>query len=204
MKEEILEPRTGEAALQGRPIQPMGPKLFRWAVTVAIVVPVLWSATGLEISVDRILSAPSDIWAILRQLVPDLSAEERDLMAFAGIRESTQKGLEHLGGKGCPGEVVEKEERSRAKHCHVIHAVGHQVLPHPIMPAQGRVEHNLGSEAVAGGHKGLLPLVREREEAAEVAGVSDDFVAEGGANARPESFQSGLHTVDVDACVFIG
>ena len=75
MKEEVLEPSTGQPADQERPIAPVGPRVFRWAVTVAIVVPVLWSAAGLEISSDRLLSAPGDTWAILRQLVPDLSAE---------------------------------------------------------------------------------------------------------------------------------
>jgi phosphonate transport system permease protein len=54
---------------------PTGPRIFRAAITVAVVFPLLWGAAGLELSLERILSAPSDIWVIVRQLVPDLSAE---------------------------------------------------------------------------------------------------------------------------------
>ncbi len=75
MTEEVLEPRTGEARPGERPKQPVGPRVFRAAITFAIVLPVLWSAAGLEVSLDRLLSAPGDIWAIVRQLVPELSAE---------------------------------------------------------------------------------------------------------------------------------
>ena len=58
-----------------RPNLPRGPRIFRILVTVAIVVPVLWSATGLDISIERMANAPADIWLIVRQLVPDLSSE---------------------------------------------------------------------------------------------------------------------------------
>jgi phosphonate transport system permease protein len=59
-----------------RPSAPIGPKLFRWVITVAVVVPALWSAAGLGVSVDRVLSAPADIWNIVHRLVPpDLSPE---------------------------------------------------------------------------------------------------------------------------------
>jgi phosphonate transport system permease protein len=59
-----------------RPKRPLGPRVFRWAVAVAILVPALWSALGLNLSVQRLLDAPSDIWTIVTQLFPpDLSAE---------------------------------------------------------------------------------------------------------------------------------
>lgn len=59
-----------------RPKQPIGPKVFRWAITVAIVVPTIWGALGLNVSLDRLLSAPGDVWAIMRRLAqPDLSPE---------------------------------------------------------------------------------------------------------------------------------
>lgn len=63
------------AARTERPEPPIGPRIFRAAVTLAIVLPAIWSAAGLNISVDRILGAPGDIWAILRQMFPDLGAE---------------------------------------------------------------------------------------------------------------------------------
>ncbi|MEE9299137.1 MAG: phosphonate ABC transporter, permease protein PhnE [Acidimicrobiia bacterium] len=65
-----------QAPEQARPKRPGGQRIFRWVVAVAIIVPALWSAMGLNISLDRLLSAPGDVWAILIRLArPDLSAE---------------------------------------------------------------------------------------------------------------------------------
>jgi phosphonate transport system permease protein len=59
-----------------RPKRPLKPRVFRWLVAAAIVIPVLWSALGLNISREQLLSAPSDVWTIVRQLVPpDLSSQ---------------------------------------------------------------------------------------------------------------------------------
>ncbi|MBI5158104.1 MAG: phosphonate ABC transporter, permease protein PhnE [Acidimicrobiia bacterium] len=59
-----------------RPRQPLGPRLFRIGMTVVIIVPTLWGALGLDVSLDRILGAPADVWAIARRLAePDLGAE---------------------------------------------------------------------------------------------------------------------------------
>ena len=59
-----------------RPKQPIGPRLFRVGMTIAIIVPTLWGALGLDVSLDRLLSAPADVWAIVRRLAqPDLGAE---------------------------------------------------------------------------------------------------------------------------------
>ncbi|MEX2322320.1 MAG: phosphonate ABC transporter, permease protein PhnE [Acidimicrobiia bacterium] len=69
---------THEAMASGalRPREPRGPKIFRWVIGIAIVVPFLWSAAGLNVSIDRLLSAPADIWNIVhRMFPPDLSPE---------------------------------------------------------------------------------------------------------------------------------
>jgi phosphonate transport system permease protein len=59
-----------------RPKEPIGPKVFRWVIAVAVVVPAIWGALGLDVSVDRLLSAPGDVWAIIRRLAqPDLGPE---------------------------------------------------------------------------------------------------------------------------------
>ncbi len=58
-----------------RPAVPVGPRLFRLGITIAIIVPTIWSALGLEISIERLTNAPQDIWNIVHRLVPDLSAE---------------------------------------------------------------------------------------------------------------------------------
>ena len=63
-----------EAAV--RPSVPIGPRVFRWFIAVAIIVPAVWGALGLNISLDRLISAPADVWNVLYRLgQPDLSAE---------------------------------------------------------------------------------------------------------------------------------
>jgi phosphonate transport system permease protein len=50
--------------------------VFRWVVAIVVIVPAIWGALGLNVSLDRLLAAPGDIWAILRRLAdPDLSPE---------------------------------------------------------------------------------------------------------------------------------
>ncbi|HSM02189.1 MAG TPA: phosphonate ABC transporter, permease protein PhnE [Acidimicrobiia bacterium] len=59
-----------------RPDRPLWPRLIRWAVAAVILVPVVWSALGLNVSLDRLLSAPGDILRLLINLAqPELSAE---------------------------------------------------------------------------------------------------------------------------------
>lgn len=65
------EPQTRQ-----RPSRPLKPRLFRWAITLAIIIPALWSALGMNVSMERLLEAPGDIWVIVRQLFPpDMSAQ---------------------------------------------------------------------------------------------------------------------------------
>ena len=54
---------------------PIGPKVFRAVITVAIILPAIWSALGLEVSMERLLGAPRDVWGIVRQMNPDLGSE---------------------------------------------------------------------------------------------------------------------------------
>lgn len=59
-----------------RPKRPLRPRLVRWGLASAIIIPVLWSALGLEISVDQLKTAPADMWKIFTLMVPpDLSPE---------------------------------------------------------------------------------------------------------------------------------
>ena len=62
-----------------RPQQPLGPKVLRYSITSLIVVASLWSASGLEITPERFLTAPTKIWELVSQLFPlDLSQEAID------------------------------------------------------------------------------------------------------------------------------
>jgi phosphonate transport system permease protein len=43
---------------------------------LVIIIPAIWSALGLNVSLERLAEAPGDIWIIVRQLVPpDMSAD---------------------------------------------------------------------------------------------------------------------------------
>jgi phosphonate transport system permease protein len=62
--------------VQARPQPPLRPRVMRWVVTLCILIPVLWSAFGLDISWEQLKSAPADIWDVIRQMFPpDLSPE---------------------------------------------------------------------------------------------------------------------------------
>lgn len=66
---------TGDVQRHMRPDRPVGYRVFRWIIVVAIVIPVLWSATGLNVPLQKLLDAPSLVWRILAKLSkPDLSA----------------------------------------------------------------------------------------------------------------------------------
>lgn len=67
---------TTTAPVRPRPTRPLRPRIFRWAITLVIIIPAIWSALGLNVSLERLAEAPGDIWIIVRQLVPpDMSAD---------------------------------------------------------------------------------------------------------------------------------
>lgn len=55
---------------QFRPKEPIGPRIIRWVVGIAIVVPFIWAVVGLEISPERIWRAPAEIWILLSGMFP--------------------------------------------------------------------------------------------------------------------------------------
>jgi len=62
---------------QKRPEPPKGGKWTRLIIGIALIVPAIWSAVGLDISIERLLGAPADMWNIVKQMFPpDLSYEQ--------------------------------------------------------------------------------------------------------------------------------
>jgi len=53
-----------------RPTPPSSTRIVRWVVSIAILGPAIWSALGLNISMERILGAPADMWNIVRLMFP--------------------------------------------------------------------------------------------------------------------------------------
>lgn len=61
------------------PNQPLNQRILKYLITVLIVVGSIWSASGLEITPDRIFSAPGKIWILISAMFPlDLSQEAID------------------------------------------------------------------------------------------------------------------------------
>lgn len=63
-----LAPDTTQ--VQIRPKEPVRPKILRWVVTLAILIPFIWSVAGLDISISRIVSAPGQVWTLVSGLFP--------------------------------------------------------------------------------------------------------------------------------------
>lgn len=53
-----------------RPIAPTAPRVIRWVVTAAILIPFVWAALGLDVSLDRLVDAPGAIWNRVTSMFP--------------------------------------------------------------------------------------------------------------------------------------
>lgn len=71
-----------------RPAAPRGARERRWTVALVIVVAMVWSVSGLNVTLDRLLGAPGDAWAILRQMVPPAFARVHERGAVGKVFES--------------------------------------------------------------------------------------------------------------------
>ena len=61
------------------PKQPINQRVLKYLITVLIVIGSIWSASGLEITPDRFLTAPSKVWILVTAMFPlDLSQEAID------------------------------------------------------------------------------------------------------------------------------
>ncbi len=61
---------TQSTPVETRPERPLGPRLWRWAIAIVILIAAVWSVTGLNVSVDRLLNAPDDAWNVLKRMWP--------------------------------------------------------------------------------------------------------------------------------------
>ena len=59
----------------------------RWGLAALVVVAVVWSISGLEVTMDRLLNAPGDAWNVFRRMAPPAFSEAID--------------------RGVPGKVLE-------------------------------------------------------------------------------------------------
>jgi len=77
-----------ESAASGRPTPPLGPRLTRIALFIFVVVGFVWGVSGLDVSLERLRTAPSDAWAILRLMWPPDFATEIERGVIGKVLES--------------------------------------------------------------------------------------------------------------------
>lgn len=63
------------------PKEPRGPKIIKWAITLGILIPFIWSVAGLEISIDRVWAAPGQVWTLISGMFPPDFTDMGRLMA---------------------------------------------------------------------------------------------------------------------------
>lgn len=59
-----------ESEEQLRPKEPIRPKVIKWLVVAAIIIPYVWSVAGLDISPSRVVEAPGQVWNLVTGLFP--------------------------------------------------------------------------------------------------------------------------------------
>ncbi len=72
---------------EGRPLRTRR-MLRRSLALTAVVVAVAWSASGLEVGIDRLVRAPGDAWAVFRQMVPPAFGQAIDRNVPSKVLES--------------------------------------------------------------------------------------------------------------------
>ena len=71
-----------------RPAPPRWTGERRGAIGIVLLVAMVWSISGLDVTLDRLLGAPSDAWAILRQMIPPAFARVAARGAVGKVFES--------------------------------------------------------------------------------------------------------------------
>ena len=71
-----------------RPAPPTGVKRRRALLALLLIVGAVWSLTGLDITLDRVLGAPGDAWNIFKRLWPPAMGEALDRGVVGKVFES--------------------------------------------------------------------------------------------------------------------
>ena len=83
-----LPPETGDLPPSLRPDRPTRPRNRKIALTIVIALFFVWGVTGLEVSLERLRSAPGDAWDIVRLMWPPDFATVIDRGVIGKIFES--------------------------------------------------------------------------------------------------------------------
>lgn len=108
-----------------------------------------------------------------------LAADERAVVFRTGAGETLDDVGEHMRLQLAGAEIIEEEQRFRAEHGDVVHAMIHEVRADGVVLVEGERELELGADAVHGRDEdGLLVFLEiEREQAAEAADLAEHLAA---------------------------
>jgi phosphonate transport system permease protein len=64
-----------------RPEEPFWPRVIKWGVALGIIIPLIWSVAGLEISPERLFEAPGQLWTLATGMFPPDFSDPTRLMS---------------------------------------------------------------------------------------------------------------------------
>jgi len=71
-----------------RPERPLAPRRWKWAIAIIIAIATIWSISGLDASIERVLSAPADAWDVVRRMWPPAFSKEIERGVLGKVLES--------------------------------------------------------------------------------------------------------------------
>jgi len=77
-----------QTSIDTRPERPLGPRRWKWAIAIVIAIATIWSISGLDVSVDRVLSAPGDAWDIVKLMWRPAFSKEIERGVLGKVLES--------------------------------------------------------------------------------------------------------------------
>ena len=108
-----------------------------------------------------------------------LAADERAIVFRARAREALDDVRENVRLKLARAEIIEEEQRLRAQHRDVVHAMVHEIRADGVVLVQREGELQLRADAVHGRHEDRLAIFFhvQREQAAEAADLAEHLAA---------------------------
>ncbi len=108
-----------------------------------------------------------------------LAADERAIVFRARARETFDDFGENVRLQLAGAEIIEEEQRLRAQHRDVVHAMVHEVRADGVMLVLLKGDLELGADAVHGRHEDGLAIFFyvQREQAAEAADLAEHLAA---------------------------
>jgi len=84
MSDTMIEPEIADH----RPTKPTAPMVWKWAIAAVILAAFIWSASGLDVSLARVIDAPGDAWNIVKRMWTPAFRTEYDRGVVGKVFES--------------------------------------------------------------------------------------------------------------------